>query len=571
MESSCLKYSIKTPSTLASSMREKPTQKSIFSLPLTKKKSLQMLTRCLHENTRLISNGPIRKFDKISCEDPEKNDEGLGIVRFLSGKNFLITGATGFLAKVLVEKILRTSPDVGKIFVIIKAKDDEAAKERLLNEIVNTELFKSLREMHGDDYEDFMLRKIIPVVGNVRESNIGIKPEMFEEISEEVEIIINSAANTTFDERYDVALDINTIGSFRLMSFAKRMKRLELFVHVSTAYVNGQRQGVVSEKPFLQGDTISSEIRSENQNPILDIEEEIKLAFKSALKNDASTSQDMKELGLERAKLYGWQDTYVFTKAMGEMVINSMRGNIPVVTIRPSVIESTFQEPFGGWMEGNRMMDPIVLYYGKGQLTGFLADPNGVLDVVPVDMVVNATLAAMAKHGTKNETGMHMYQVASSNVNPLIFDQLIEALFHHFSKSPYVDPKGRPIPVQPLKLFTKMSEFSDFISKDAIEKSEKMGGGFANEKIYERLKAMCMKSVEQAKYLASIYEPYTFYGGRFGNENTEGLIDEMSKEERKEFQFDVRSINWKDYIANVHVPGLRKHVMKGRGIQTTKP
>jgi len=28
------------------------------------------------------------------------------------------------------------------------------------------------------------------------------------------------------------------------------------------------------------------------------------------------------------------------------------------------------------------MMDPIVLCYGKGQLTGFLVDPNGVLDVV---------------------------------------------------------------------------------------------------------------------------------------------------------------------------------------------
>ena len=33
------------------------------------------------------------------------------------------------------------------------------------------------------------------------------------------------------------------------------------------------------------------------------------------------------------------------------------------------------------------MMDPIVLYYGKGQLTGFLVDPNGVLDVVSKDFV----------------------------------------------------------------------------------------------------------------------------------------------------------------------------------------
>lgn len=33
------------------------------------------------------------------------------------------------------------------------------------------------------------------------------------------------------------------------------------------------------------------------------------------------------------------------------------------------------------------MMDPIVLYYGKGQLTGFLVDPNGVLDVVIINLL----------------------------------------------------------------------------------------------------------------------------------------------------------------------------------------
>lgn len=35
-----------------------------------------------------------------------------------------------------------------------------------------------------------------------------------------------------------------------------------------------------------------------------------------------------------------------------------------------------------------RMMDPIVLYYGKGQLTGFLVDPNGVLDVVSTPVII---------------------------------------------------------------------------------------------------------------------------------------------------------------------------------------
>lgn len=57
---------------------------------------------------------------------------------------------------------------------------------------------------------------------------------------------------------------------------------------------------------------------------------------------------------LYRARKYGWQDTYAFTKAMGEMMIDKLREDIPVVVIRPSVIESTFREPFPGWMEGNR-------------------------------------------------------------------------------------------------------------------------------------------------------------------------------------------------------------------------
>ena len=59
-----------------------------------------------------------------------------------------------------------------------------------------------------------------------------------------------------------------------------------------------------------------------------------------------------------RANNFGWQDTYVFTKAMGEMVIDSMRGHLPTAIIRPSVVESSFREPFPGWMEGNRYCDP---------------------------------------------------------------------------------------------------------------------------------------------------------------------------------------------------------------------
>jgi len=43
-------------------------------------------------------------------------------------------------------------------------------------------------------------------------------------------------------------------------------------------------------------------------------------------------------------------------------------------------------------------------------------------------------------------------------------------------------------------------------------------------------------------------------------------MESMSEKEKREFGFDVKSIDWNDYITNVHIPGLRRHVMKGRGM-----
>ncbi|XP_076910498.1 fatty acyl-CoA reductase 2, chloroplastic-like [Bidens hawaiensis] len=499
-------------------------------------------------------------------------DDGIGIINVLKGKGFFVTGATGFLGKVFIEKILRTVPDVGKIYILIKAKNAKAAMERLKNEIIDIELFKSLQQTYGKSYQSFMLSKLVPVIGNVCETNLGLDEDTADVIAKDVDIIVNSAANTTFDERYDVALDTNTGGPSRLMSFAKRCKKLNLFLQVSTAYVNGQRQGRIMEKPFNVGETIAREsLIYGNHTQKLNVEDEIKMVLESKkFLGENALVQKLKELGLERAKLYGWQDTYVFTKAMGEMMINKMRGDIPVVIIRPSVIESTYKEPFPGWMEGNRMMDPIVLYYGKGQLSGFLVDPNGVLDVVPADMVVNATMAAMAMHIANRETEEnYIYHIASSVVNPLVFKDLASLLYEHFNSSPCLDLKGRPVHVPVMQLYRSMEEFSAHIWKDAMNRTGLASSASTNNgKLTLKLENICKKSVEQAKYLANIYEPYTFYGGRFDNSNTQKLFATMSEEEKKTFGFDVGKIDWRDYISNVHILGLRRHVMKGRGMCT---
>ncbi|KAK9266595.1 hypothetical protein L1049_021660 [Liquidambar formosana] len=479
------------------------------------------LSTVLTERSTLVSSGDhsAAVMDAGSLVlSPNGNSQGEIAVKDLMPYG----GPTASLVEmhdVLIEKILRTVPDVGKIYLLIKAKNKEAAMERLRNEIINAEIFRCLQQTHGKSYQDFMMSKLVPVVGNVCESNLGLEEDIADLITKEVDVIVNSAANTTFDERYDVAIDINTRGPYRLMSFAKKCKKLKLFLQVSTAYVNGQRQGRIMEKPFCIGDSIAREIlASESPSsslPTLDVEGELKLVLdtKKAFQDNA-LAQKMKELGLERAKEYGWQDTYVFTKAMGEMIIDNMRGEIPVVIIRPSVIESTCKEPFPGWMEGSRMMDPIIMYYGKGQLTGFLVNPNGVLDVVPADMVVNATLAAMARHGTTRKPEINIYQIASSVTNPLVFQDLARLLYEHYNSSPCMDSKGKPIHVPTMKLFHSMEDFSAHLWRDAIQRSGLVAMDTPNGNASRKLENICRKSVEQAKYLANIYEPYTFYGGR---------------------------------------------------------
>lgn len=185
-------------------------------------------------------------------------------------------------------------------------------------------------------------------------------------------------------------------------------------------------------------------------------------------------------------------------------------------------------------------------------------------------MVVNATLATMAKHGRAAEGGMHVYHVASSTVNPLVFGDLSRFLFQHFTRSPYSDAAGQPIAVPPMRLFDTMEQFASYVETDALLRSARAGVP-AGERLSQRLQELCAKSVEQTIHLGSIYQPYTFYTGRFDNGNTEELMAEISTEEKAVFHFDVRSIDWTDYITNVHIPGLRKHVMKGRGIAAESP
>ncbi|KAI4313486.1 hypothetical protein L6164_026465 [Bauhinia variegata] len=123
------------------------------------------------------------------------------VKHFLRGKTILVTGATGFLGKIFVEKILRVQPDVKKLYLLLRASNSCSATERMRNEIIGKDLFKVLRDKLGDDFDSFISEKVMAVAGDVSSENLGIRDVYLRKaMLEEIDIVLHSAASTKFDE-----------------------------------------------------------------------------------------------------------------------------------------------------------------------------------------------------------------------------------------------------------------------------------------------------------------------------------------------------------------------------------
>ncbi|KAJ6855426.1 alcohol-forming fatty acyl-CoA reductase-like [Populus alba x Populus x berolinensis] len=171
------------------------------------------------------------------------------IMEFLNNKSILVIGATGFLAKIFVEKILRVQPKVKKLYLLLRAVDTKSAEERLHNEVIGMALFDVLREQHGASLYSFVYEKVIPVPGDISCVDLGIRDSLLkDQLWNEIDTVINCAATTNFDERYQY-----TLGPLHLLNFVKKCNNVKVLVHLSTAYVCGEDAGLIQEKPFPLG------------------------------------------------------------------------------------------------------------------------------------------------------------------------------------------------------------------------------------------------------------------------------------------------------------------------------
>ncbi|XP_043697197.1 fatty acyl-CoA reductase 3-like [Telopea speciosissima] len=486
-----------------------------------------------------------------------------GIVNSLEYKSILVTGAAGFLAKIFVEKVLRVQPNVKKLYLLLRAADAESATQRLHKEVIGKEVFRVLREKCGASLDSFIADKVTAVAGDIACDNLGIEAsDLREEMWKEIDIIVNLAATTNFDERYDVSLGVNAMGAKYVLSFAKRCVKLQMLLHVSTAYVAGEQAGLIMEKPFRMGETL-------NGTPGLDIEEELKLVeekMKELRALGAPKSAEtfaMKELGINRARFYGWPNTYVFTKSLGEMLIGQSRGNLPLVIIRPTIITSTYREPFPGWVEGMRTIDSLGVGYGKGRITCFLGDPESIIDVIPGDMVVNAMIVAMVAHA--NQHGEFIYQVGSSVRNPAKFTLFQDYGYQFFSKNPCIDKDGKPIKVGKVAVFSTMDSFHKYMAiRYMLPLKALQLLNIVSCQYFQSLYSNLSRKINFVMRLVELYRPYLFFRGVFDDLNLEKLriaIKDNGEEENK-FCFDTKCIDWDDYFLNIHLPGLIRYVFK---------
>ncbi|CAJ2660164.1 unnamed protein product [Trifolium pratense] len=485
------------------------------------------------------------------------------ILHFLEDKTILVIGATGFLAKIFLEKVLRVQPNVKKLFLLLRASDHKSAASRLQNEILATDLFNLLREKFGTNFKSFISEKLIVVPGDISCEDLGLKgSNLMEDISSQTDVIINLAATTNFYERYDIALGLNTFGAKHVMSFAKQCIKLKVLVHVSTAYVSGEKSGLILESPYLFGDSL-------NGVAGLDINAEKRLITKKLgeLHENGATEQEikvaMKDLGITRANVYGWPNTYVFTKAVGEMLVEQLKENLSVVILRPAIVTSTLKEPFPGWVEGVRTIDSLAVAYGKGKLSCFVADINCVVDVIPADMVVNAILVAMVAHA--NQSNDVVYHVGSSIRNPFRYINFRDYGLKYFKAKPWINKDGMAVKVGKVTILTDMDSFQRYMLIHYILplKGLKLVN-LALCQYFEGTYLELNRKIQVVMRLAELYRPYLFFKGIFDDINLEKLrmAARQSGTETNLFYFDPKEIDWEDYFVNVHFPGIVKYIFK---------
>ena len=510
----------------------------------------------------------------------------------LRGKKIAITGSTGFLGTALVELLLREIDDV-QLRLLIRPSGKRSASKRLERDILRNDAFDQLREKLGaEGFNELASNAVKALSADISLDNLGLDDTGLRELSE-CDIVIHSAAAVSFDEPLDRAAEVNLMGPVRLVETLQNLDAEPHLVMVSTCYVAGNRKGTAPEKPLSQSPfyvplnwreeteaarrtrsyTEDDSRRSENLEKFRgEAKNELGapgisvIATKTEQIRERWVKEKMVEAGRERATSLGFPDAYAFTKAMAEQAVQEIRGNIPLSIVRPSIIESSWGNPKSGWIRGFRMAEPIILNFGRGTLKEFPGIPEGIIDVIPVDLVASAIVAVAAQ---EKPSDPFVVQVASGACNPIKIGILADYVHEFFGNFPILDDKNQPITPSKWefpgrgRVVTQLTRAKRILQaaenglhKLPIRGNQAMIVADLEEKRNELDKAM--------EYI-TLYGKYVECEAIYDVANLLHLWDSIDDGDRSSFLFDPRIIDWRKYVYDIHLPTV---ITQGR-VKTT--
>ena len=506
------------------------------------------------------------------------------IAASLEGKRIAITGTTGFLGTALVERLSRSAPGCKLVLMIRPGR--RGVQNRVDREILRNDAFDRLREELGkDDFAAMAAKRIHPIAADITKEGLGLDDEGQAALAS-CDIVIHSAASVSFDNPLDVAINTNLCGPINLISTLHDLNITPHLIAVSTAYVAGTRKGDAFEELLQDGAyaisvdwrneietarraRVRSEDESRTTNSLKKFAKEAKdelgaaggnaLANKTEQLRERWVRQEQVELGLARASSLDFSDAYAMTKAMAETAMAELREDIPLTIVRPSIIESSWAEPFPGWIRGFRMAEPVIIGFGRGLLTDFPGTPEGILDTIPVDLVV-ATLVVAAGKGPTNDGSVRVLQSTSGAENPFRMGQFHAWTTEFFRANPIYDEFDQPIaPPQWTfpdkdKITTQMYRARSGLGRASqVMRALPVRGKRAQfaATIDER-----KENLEQAIGYVDLYGKYVVCEALYHCENTLAMHASLSPQDQATFQMDPKIIDWHRYSVDIHLPSV---------------
>ena len=527
----------------------------------------------------------------------------------LSRKRIAITGATGFLGTALVERLLRAVPDSELLLIVRPGR--RGAQNRVERDIFRNDAFGRLQENydHGtnnqETFEEMCERRVFAVGGDVGVDGLGLDEEGLAMLAS-CDLVIHCAATVSFDSALDDAVEINLCGPMRVAATLRQAATIRQeptrgglgvgqsahLIAVSTCYVAGSRRGsapeeLINESPFFVDVDWQSEVASARRARI-DAEQasrtpaRLSELAKQARRNLGAAGgpaltekveqlrlkwlgQQLTKAGRSRAASLGFPDAYAYTKALGERALIETRGDVPVSIVRPSIIESAFAEPFPGWIRGFRMAEPVIAAYARGLLKEFPGIPEGVIDIIPVDLVV-ATILAVAARGPRLDQNQQpepdVVQIASGAANPLRYAQLVNLVRCWFIENPVYDERNQPISV-PEWSFPGRGRVVRQLGRarkglDLTERALHVLPLRGRQAEFSAELDERKEQLERANGYVELYGAYAECEALYQLERMYALWGSLDAKDQRDFCMDPKVVDWPTYVQTIHLPSMVK-------------